>query len=129
MPRFAKASATAAVLLASQLGCAAHATPARCTLTGAELIAPDASAEELCQAFQQRLAKALSNSSNLVQIEDLTVALAAAKHGSIEAKVSLRSEQGVETLPVVAIDVSDRSLAKRDLDGLADAVAHVMSSR
>ncbi len=117
---------TAAVMLfASQATFADGGEADTCTISGAEFVKTTASEKELCDSFTQRLKEALSR-FGATDEQDLIVAIDIARQGSIKASVTARASDGTETHSEMGLDVMDRPIAQKDLDELADAVAHSM---
>lgn len=100
-----------------------------CTIEGAEYLAGEMSADELCRKFEQRLQQELGAKSDGPQLRDILVAIAVEKRGSLKAKVTAQSNGKAVDYPVVGFDVMDRSLKQSDLDLLAEATAKFISSQ
>ena len=96
-----------------------------CTIEGADILASDVSADELCQGFEQRLHAAIAGH---MDPSGLAISLTIEKSGTIQAIVVRDAAGGAETLADVAVDVMDRSLNRNDLNRLADTAAQVIIS-
>ena len=121
------ATASAALLLAHQTTGLTHADQAQCVVTGAEVISPSLTADDMCRSFRQQLAASLEEESATVQPEDLDIVIAISKNGSMTAQAHLRTGDGPFIFPAVGFDVMDRALAVQDMDHLAQSVAKVIA--
>ena len=122
-------SAMSALILLTQTACMTNNGPASCSVQGGKYLSSGASDEQICSAFAKRLSQAMAVDGSNGEIDDLSIALALDKRGSVEARVTRQNGTAHETYPVTAVDVLDRPIGQRDLDSLADAVAQQLMKK
>ncbi|WP_284126126.1 hypothetical protein [Parerythrobacter aestuarii] len=97
---------------------------ANCSAEGVQYLSSEATEASVCAAFERRVSEALQQGDASAKADNLSVTLRFQKRGTMEA--SIVATNGDKAYPPIAIDVVDRSLAMRDLDRLADAVAKML---
>ncbi len=97
-----------------------------CFVEGAEYLAEQASADQICRKFKQSLFNALDAS---VDQHTLTVTLSIKEIGTITAVLISEEHGKTESYLEVAVDVMDRALNLSDLDRLARAAADIMNKQ
>lgn len=95
-----------------------------CRVEGAEYLAEQASADQICRKFKQSMFNALDDE---VDRDTISVTLRIEKGGSITAMLTADGSGKIRTYLEVAIDVMDRGLKLSDLDRLAKAAAEALN--
>jgi hypothetical protein len=97
-----------------------------CFVKGAEYLAEQASADQICRKFKQSLFNALNDA---VDQHAFTVTLSIKESGTITAVLISEEHGKSEGYLEVAVDVMDRGLNLSDLDRLARAAADIMNKQ
>ncbi|NBB26299.1 hypothetical protein GVM20_14295 [Porphyrobacter sp. SLTP] len=97
-----------------------------CFVKGAEYLAEQASADQICRKFKQSLFNALDDA---VDQHTFTVSLSIEESGTITAVLISKDHGKTEDYFEVAVDVMDRALNLSDLDRLARAAADMMNKQ
>ena len=97
-----------------------------CFVKGAEYLAEQASADQICREFKQSLFNALDDA---VDQHTFTVSLSIEESGTITAVLISKDHGKTEDYLEVAVDVMDRALNLSDSDRLARAAADMMNKQ
>lgn len=97
-----------------------------CFVKGAEYLAEQASADQICRKFKQSLFNALDDA---VDQHTFTMSLSIEESGTITAVLISKGHGKTEDYFEVAVDVMDRALNLSDLDRLARAAADMMNKQ
>lgn len=95
-----------------------------CRVKGAEYLAEQASADQICRKFKQSL---FSDLDDKIDRNAISVTLRIEKIGTITAMLTSETSGKIRAYPEVAVNVMDRGLKLSDLDRLAKAAADALN--